>query len=198
MIDCHRVDLSTGNAADLALLDSEERVRASRFRFERHRSRYVAAHAQLRRLLGARLGIDPARVPLTTTAHGKPVLDRSAAAMAGLGAPDRTLCFNLSHSEAVGYLAIAPCDVGIDVELARPLADLQPLIDSYCSRAEIATLAAMPGGSRAAGFLRVWTRKEAALKAWGTGIGAVPLNELHVGIDSETVPAMPGPIPYSP
>ena len=189
MIDCHRLDLAVTGADDLALLDGAERARAARFHFERHRVRYIAAHAQLRRLLGARLDIDPARLRLTTTANGKPVLGRGAEATACAGTPERGLCFNLSHSEAVGYLAIAPYDVGIDVELLRPLADLQPLVDTYCSPEEIAALGAMPADARARGFLRVWTRKEAALKAWGTGIGAVPLSAVHVGIDAGSVPA---------
>src|SRR5690606_35615845 len=72
--------------------------------------------------------------------------------------------------------------VGIDIELHRAIDDLQPLIDGYCSPAEIAALAALPPASRCIAFLGAWTRKEAALKAWGTGIGAVPLDQFHVGL----------------
>ncbi len=172
MVDCYRLDLSRSDPRDLALLDETERQRAARFRFDRDRSRFIAAHAQARRLIGRHLGVDPDAVRFATTSHGKPILAGDAAALA----------FNLTHSGPVGYLAIAPYSVGIDVEQHRPFDDLQPLIDDYCSPEEIAALAALPAPARASAFLRVWTRKEAALKAWGTGIGAVPLDALHVGL----------------
>jgi 4'-phosphopantetheinyl transferase len=171
-VDCYRLDLSRSDPRDLALLDENESRRAARFHFERDRSRFVAAHAQVRRLIGRHLGVDPAALRFTTTRHGKPILEGDGQALA----------FNLTHSGTVGYLAIASFNVGIDVEQHRPFHDLQPLIDDYCSAAEITSLAALPASERVAAFLGVWTRKEAALKAWGTGIGAVPLDSLHVGL----------------
>jgi 4'-phosphopantetheinyl transferase len=191
IVDCYRLDLSACDEHDLALLDSAERERAARFRFDRDRIRYVAAHAQARRHLGARLDIAPAQVPFTTTRYGKPILAAAAARMAGAAARERSFCFNLTHSGAVGYLAISSFSVGIDVELHRSIDDLQPLIDSYCSAGEIASLAGLPIEQRCLGFLGVWTRKEAALKAWGTGIGAVPLNELHVGTVADAIAPLP-------
>ncbi len=124
----------------------------------------------------------PASCGSPATALGKPILASRSASAEGATSAEGPVTFNLTHSGAVGYLAIATCSVGIDVELHRPFDDLQPLIDNYCSTAEIAALSGLPPGSRAAGFLAVWTRKEAALKAWGTGIGAVPLDALHVGL----------------
>jgi phosphopantetheinyl transferase len=182
IVDCYRLELGRCDARDQALLDDAERARAGRFRFERDRIRFVAAHAQTRRLLGRRLGVAPDALRFATTALGKPILAPCSTASADAASPEGAVAFNLTHSGAVGYLAIASCDVGIDVELHRPFDDLQPLIDDYCSAAEIAALAGLPPGLRAAGFLAVWTRKEAALKAWGTGIGTVPLAALHVGL----------------
>jgi 4'-phosphopantetheinyl transferase len=189
-IDCHRLDLSSCAPDDLAVLDPAERARAGRFKFERDRIRYIAAHARMRRHLAAVLGVSATQVPLAATGNGKPVFDADAAPVARAAAAGRPLCFNLSHSGAVGYLVIAPFSVGVDVELDRPLDDLQPLIDSYCSPGEVAALAALPSAQRRSGFLGVWTRKEAVLKAWGTGIGAIPLDALHVGIDTEAVPPL--------
>lgn len=187
-IDCYRLDLSVCHEEDLALLDEAERARAARFRFARDRGRFVAAHAQMRRHLGARLDLAPEQVPIASTRYGKPIIDHAAATAGSAKGP---CCFNLTHSGAVGYLAIAACSVGIDVELHRPIADLQPLIDTYCSAAEIASLAALPAEERSIGFLGLWTRKEAALKAWGTGIGAIALDDLHVGIDAQHLAARP-------
>jgi phosphopantetheinyl transferase len=180
-VHCYRLELAAANESDLALLDAAERERAARFHFDKHRRRHVAAHAQLRRLLGRWLDTAPSHVPLTATANGKPVLGSQAQALAGPAARAFPIHFNLTHCGDVGYLAIAPFEVGLDVESTRPLEDLDALAQSCCSPAERSRLAALPLESRAGAFLRMWTRKEAALKAWGTGIGAVPLASVDAG-----------------
>lgn len=189
IVHCHRLSLGHAGPADFALLDDAERERASRFRFDRLRTWHVAAHAGMRRLLGGWLDVDPATIAFATTANGKPVL--AAGAAAGPRARSASPHFNLTHCEALGYLAIADFEVGIDVEAVRPLADLDALVESCCSRDEGDRIARLPAGTRGAAFLRLWTRKEAALKAWGTGIGAVPLAD--VAADAEVLEARLSP-----
>jgi 4'-phosphopantetheinyl transferase len=46
----------------LAWLSEEERERAERFRFARHRRAFILGRAALRALLGSYLGMDPAAV----------------------------------------------------------------------------------------------------------------------------------------
>lgn len=191
-VHCHRLELAQATADDAALLDAAERDRAARFRFEHLRIRHVAAHAGMRRLLGEWLDLDPASVPLTTTGNGKPVLGPEAAALAGSRARTVAPHFNLTHCEAVGYLGIATFEIGVDVEATRPLADLDALAEACCSRNECARLARLPAASRAAAFLRLWTRKEAALKAWGTGIGEVPLPDVEAHADTLRADGLPG------
>jgi 4'-phosphopantetheinyl transferase len=65
-------------------------------------------------------------------------------------------------------------------------------MESCCSPEEMTALSAVPAALRARCFLQVWTRKEAVLKAWGTGIGTIPLRELQVGIDAELLPGRTG------
>jgi 4'-phosphopantetheinyl transferase len=191
-VHCHRLELAQATAADTALLDAGERDRAARFRFEHLRIRHVAAHAGMRRLLGQWLDLDPAKVPITTTGNGKPVLAAEAATLAGPQARSVSPHFNLTHCEAVGYLGIAPFEIGVDVEATRPLADLDSLAESCCSPGERARLAQLPTPARVAAFLRMWTRKEAALKAWGTGIGAVPLSDVEAEPDTLHADSLPG------
>ena len=57
-------------SASAQLLSDEERTRAARFAFEPDRRRYIVSRALLRQLLGARLGISPEAVELTTGARG--------------------------------------------------------------------------------------------------------------------------------
>ena len=97
-----------------------------------------------RRLLGATSASPPATLRFATTRSWQ--ADPRLALRprpAGATSAEGPVSFNLTHSGAVGYLAIATCSVGIDVELHRPFDDLQPLIDNYCSPAEIAALAAL-------------------------------------------------------
>ena len=57
---------------------------------------------------------------------------------------------------------------------------------------ENAILARLDPDSRAAAFLRLWTRKEAALKAWGTGIGEVPLPDVEAEAEALHGDRLPG------
>src|SRR5438876_1219350 len=71
--------LDTGGEAareSAALLCDDERRRARQFAFARDRRRFMAARAQLRRLLGARLGVDPRCVEFAYGRRGKPALAR--------------------------------------------------------------------------------------------------------------------------
>ncbi len=192
IVHCHRLDLGKATPADCALLDAAERDRAARFRFEHLRTWHVAAHAGMRRLLGEWLDLDPSRVPLATTGNGKPVLAPEAAALAGPHARTVAPHFNLTHCEAVGYLGIATFEIGVDVEATRDLAELDSLAEACCSPLELDRLARLAPASRSAAFLRLWTRKEAALKAWGTGIGEVPLPDVEAERETLHADRLPG------
>ena len=156
-----------------ALLDDRERERAERFIHNRDRYRYVAAHAGLRLALAAETGQPPRALRFAVTARGKPVLERIP------------LAFNLSHS---GDLAVvATCrngDIGIDIETAGRMRDLDGLADMVMTAEEGAAFAALPGDLRKAAFLHLWTRKEALLKADGRGLMHDPRN-VAVGLDDE-------------
>nr|WP_259370591.1 4-phosphopantetheinyl transferase [Streptomyces sp. SCUT-3] len=103
------------------LLDDGERERAARFRREEDRTRYVASHIGLRRLLGAYLGAAPAAVafvrepcPLCAAPHGRPAVAGQAEEAGGLH-------FSLSHSGGFALVALAAAPVGADLEeVPRP------------------------------------------------------------------------------
>jgi 4'-phosphopantetheinyl transferase len=118
--------------------------------------------APLHRVLAAYLGIDPDRVTLTTGEHGRPTL-----AMAH----DPALGFNWSHSGDQALIAVGRRVVpGIDIERLRPRPRALEIARRYFSADEAAALAALPAADREAGFLEMWTAKEAVLKALGRGL----------------------------
>ena len=143
-----------------ALLSAEEREKAGRFRFEKDRSLYVAAHGLLRAILAEYLVVPPAEV-LFAAGKGKPRL----AAVHG------TLQFNLSHTH--GYVAVAvhpDQPVGVDVEKADPAFKWQDLTDYCLGDPERQTLQGLAPGPARHTFFNYWTRKEAFLKAIGVGL----------------------------
>lgn len=152
-------------AADVEALSTAERLRAGRFVFERDRRRYLAAHCFLRSVLSAHLGLPAQRIDYREGAFGKPEL------APGLGG----CAFNMSHSDDVVVVAVAPQgEIGVDVELLRPVSDAQELAASNFTRAEQRELALTPPPLRDLAFLRGWTRKEACLKAVGCGLAIAP------------------------
>ena len=141
--------------AALPLLSTDERERAARLRHPLHRQRFVLAHAFLRRTLGERLGRHPAKLMFDHGPAGKPLLD--------------DLYFNLSHSGDLAAVALSTrLPVGVDIEALQPI-DAQSLARVHFTPSEAALLADLTDPLPA--FYRLWTRKEAVLKAHGLGIG---------------------------
>lgn len=141
-----------------------ERAGAARLVFAADRLRQVHARGLLRLLLGNYLARDPRGLSFVTNAYGKPLLSQADG-----------LHFNLSHCQdrvLIGVTRRAP--VGVDVERIRSLPDRDALAAHCCSVDEQNWLAGRPANRRERDFLRLWTAKEAILKALGTGLATPP------------------------
>lgn len=150
-----------------ALLNDEERERAERFTRPVHRRRYRVGRAVLRRTLASWTGVRPAAVAFEYGPNGKPAMR---------GGP----AFNVSHSE--GTLLIGVADegrLGVDVEVLRPVDDRLALAAANFARDEFGALRSLPAAEQSAAFLRIWTRKEAFIKAVGDGL-SIPLQSFCV------------------
>lgn len=144
-----------------ALLTPDETARAERFRFAEHRRRFSASRGLLRLVLSCYLGMPPARIELEYTKKGKPRLAGSQVA----------LQFNLAHSGPgwlLGLTRSAP--VGVDLEQQLALDDAMAIAKRFFARRESAAIQELPPAERLRAFYRIWTRKEALLKATGLGI----------------------------
>ncbi|HEY6600096.1 MAG TPA: hypothetical protein VIZ30_12310 [Pseudomonadales bacterium] len=163
--------------ADLALLSPAERARASKFGAARRHLEYVAARAQLRRTLGAALGISPVAVEIHIDAYGKPQ------------SPSAGLQFNLSHSVGGLLIGWGSRPLGVDLEAAarRP------------RQIERVRIVADVRDALGVDLIVAFTLVEAAAKALGRGIGALRglrLDEV-VGADEVRLSSPGGVLIYS-
>ncbi len=149
--------------ADFAasLLDETEKSRAARFRFQADAAHWTQCRAALRLALSKAADLPPDSFHFQETPFGKPHLTN---------APH----FNLSHCRDLALIAICPhSPVGIDLEPADRAPDLLDCEETFCHPREIASLPTV-AGARAQQLLRIWTAKEAFLKALGTGLSHPP------------------------
>jgi 4'-phosphopantetheinyl transferase len=175
-----RLPVSAARLAEFAAqLSGDERERAGRFRFARDRERFVGARGMLRILVGQYLSLPPGEVEFEYGANGKPAVARAS-----------QLQFNLAHSE--DYAIFAFCGdarIGVDIEHERGLADPEALASRFFSTEECADLMGLPKAQRAAAFFSGWTRKEAYVKAIGTGL-ALPLDSFRVSLLPDAAPEL--------
>jgi 4'-phosphopantetheinyl transferase len=117
------------------------------------------AQAFLLRLLSAYLLRRVDAAELQAGAHGKPGLEAGG------------LDFNLSHSGSAAVVALARgVEVGVDLESpGRPRPHAELARRYFCER-EAQVIENTPETLRETAFLRLWTAKEAVLKALGRGL----------------------------
>jgi 4'-phosphopantetheinyl transferase len=157
-----------------AVLSQEEKVRARRFRFERHRNYFVVGRGILRILLSKYTGIGAGQLQLQYTQHGKPFLS---------GITETGICFNLSHSgDRVIYAFSRGSQIGIDIEHIRPVEDVDQIAKRSFSPREYHTFRSVPEADRWKAFFNCWTRKEAFIKAIGEGL-SFPLEKFEVSLE---------------
>lgn len=164
-----------------ARLSADERQRSTRFRVASARHRFVLARTLLRRRLGDSLNVNPTALVFANGERGKP----------HMVTPDlaRPPHFNLSHSGDVVVLAVSPTEVGVDVESMREVANAERLARRFFSPAEHKIVHGLKVADRGHAFLRIWTQKEAYLKATGLGVG-MPLREVETESDPEAPPRL--------
>lgn len=150
-----------------------EQARAGRYYFQSDRDRFVIARGALRHLLGKYLGVEAKAVTFAYDTGGKPKL---ADAVNG-----KEVSFNLSHSGDWIALAFARGHrLGIDIERIRPEVNYDQIAQRFFSVSEWRALRVLPAPLRPSYFFRLWTCKEAYLKAIGQGL-AFPLSQVELG-----------------
>ena len=154
-------------------LSENEKKRAAKVKFEKDKSSFIISRGVLREILSGYLGISPSKVTFEYTSYGKPFLSKY------------NLKFNISHS---GDLAVfvfnMESEIGVDIERIKNNLNVLELTDNFFSKNEIESLHAMPPEQLNRAFYRCWTRKEAFIKAEGSGL-SFPLNQFTVSLDND-------------
>jgi len=157
------------------ILDEEERERAGRFWLQSDRREFIAAHALVRTML-TYYGNQPAAAwRFSTDEYGKPEI----ASYSG----HSELRFNLAHTRGLVAAAVTSHGrVGIDVEkIDRAKSDFA-VAEEFFAPAELGLLRQVPDADWPIWFFRLWTLKEAYIKAIGTGI-STPLQSFAFAFD---------------
>ncbi len=147
------------------VLSATEIAAASRYRFEELQRAYVLRHGCLRWLIGAYLDIAARDVLIGIGEFGKPFLSD----------PKTDLRFNMSHSGPLNLFAFANAlEVGVDIEQIRGLSDARAIAERFFSAEEQSDFRSIDDASILPAFYEVWTRKEAYVKAVGSGLSVAP------------------------
>ncbi len=147
------VEVTEEFKADTGLLSPEERTKALRLRTPEAQRNFYARRTLLRRLLAHWSNTTPEALPsFDYNPFGKPIL---------AGSP---IHFNISHSKQYFACYFGPDEGGIDIEVMRDAGSFMAIREENFHPEEI------PMSKTNEGFYTIWTRKEAVLKAAGTGL----------------------------
>ncbi|MFJ6662143.1 4'-phosphopantetheinyl transferase family protein [Streptomyces sp. NPDC091377] len=155
-----------------ALLDDGDRERLDRLARQRDRARSLAAWTLARLVLARWLQRPPERLAFDRTCrhcgagHGKPVADPA-------------VDFSVSHTGDLAVVAVSEHTVGVDAE------------DTTAGRTPVTWALSEPERAQCrdyASFARVWTRKEAVLKALGRGVTVRPADVVTSGTTLLSLP----------
>jgi 4'-phosphopantetheinyl transferase len=141
----------------LAILTSAEADRAARFHHDADRRRSIVGRAVLRHLLSRHFGVKPQALRFELRENGKPFL------------PQSEIHFNVSHSGEIVAIALAANEVGVDIEAKRRIPEIAAIAGRFFSKDEAERVRAATDAT--AEFFRIWTMKEAVVKAVGQGLG---------------------------
>jgi 4'-phosphopantetheinyl transferase len=165
-------------------LSPVEHKRWQRLRLEADRQRFLLARALVRSVLGTCVQQAPESLQFVCNHYGKPELLQPAAT------PEQTLRFNLSHTRGLLVLAVTAADeIGVDVESITREAEMLALAERYFAASEVAMLRAADPLQLHELFFRLWTLKEAYVKARGLGL-QLGLDSFAIGLGRNSTPAL--------
>ncbi len=166
-IDESQIFLCCGNVnqifqaeiSPVELLSAQQRSEAEKIKNADRKWHFIIIRACLNLFLSRFTGTEPAKHVFLKNESGKPFLK----------SPEPKLHFNLSHAGDDFLIAVSIHPVGVDLEKKdRKIPELDDIIKRYYSHEEQQAVNTSTYPEET--FLRIWTIKEAVIKAIGTGI----------------------------
>ena len=139
------------------ILQPEELARTSSFFKREDRERFVIGRGVLKHLSGLYLNSFPQLIEIVSDQNKKPIIKGC-----------ENLHFNVSHSKNYIVFAFSHYEIGIDVEYINDEFDYKPIAKECFTKNEIQYLEESDKPVKE--FFKLWTRKEALLKATGKGL----------------------------
>ncbi|MBT8394857.1 MAG: 4'-phosphopantetheinyl transferase superfamily protein, partial [Bacteroidia bacterium] len=159
-----------------ATLSKEEKDRISKYKFKLLRDRQTVSNGLLKSFIANYLNIETGKINFVQNEYGKPLLKPE---LNEIG-----LHFNISHSEHLGMFAFTiGKQLGIDIESVQEITNLNQIVDLCFSDFEKEWYYNSDPGLKKELFYKVWTGKEAYIKAIGKGL-SFPLKEIEFKINS--------------
>ncbi|MBE2975819.1 4'-phosphopantetheinyl transferase family protein [Priestia megaterium] len=158
----------------LSVLSFDEKIKLNHFYFEKDKVIFVASRSILRMLLGFYTGLNPREIRLSYGPYGKPFLEAGS-----------NINFNISHSNQFILLAFTKKRmIGADIEYIQKV-DVESIMQQFSSPQEYSTFCNLDELHKQKSFFKWWTRKEAYIKATGTGLMQC-LKDFDVSITPDT------------
>ncbi len=145
-----------GSALDATLLPTPEQAEMQQLASTARQRRFFLSRLMLRRLLATHL--PPGQLHFSRADSGRLLL-----------AGDTGWHISLSHAASGIAVIVSQSPCGIDIEPPRPAA-IEKVAARYFSEAEKSALQAAAPAERLTLFFRLWTLKEASVKALGEGL----------------------------
>ena len=152
------------------VLAKEELQKAQNFYFENLRVNYIIKRNALRWILSKYCNVAPQDIVIQYTGDQKPFIATNIV----------NIQFNMSDSHKMAVVAVTQnCCIGLDIEFVVPITNIYSIVQHFFSEKEFNKFAKLQTKQQLEAFYTLWTRKEAFVKAIGTGL-AFPLNKFSV------------------
>ncbi len=159
------------------LLSDEEKKQVEKIKLGDVKNRSIISKAIIKNIISNYLGLNIKQIIFSYNEFGKPVI------------PERInsfrLNFNISHSGDLGLIAITRKNlIGIDVEKMNELDQIDDIINLCFTETEKYMLSCLESTEKKEVFYKIWTGKEAFIKAIGKGF-SFPLKNISFRLNSK-------------
>lgn len=164
-------------------LSDDEIAKANLFSFQHLRENFIICRGSLRECLSKYLFVSPQHIKFSYTPYDKPEID--------FPKTEKLISFNVSHSKDFFVIAISSAvTVGVDIEYCDQNMNVLEIAPEVFTQNEIAKLSTTAENQHIFEFFKIWTIKEAFIKALGYGFSFDPKG-IEIQEDTNTFITIP-------